>query len=48
MTQILSETRVKGSYRRYSLHLFYDYLDLIALKSVTKRDPLNMGIVCIP
>ena len=39
---------VKGSYRRYSLHFFYDYLDPIILKSVTKKDPLNMGIVRIP
>jgi hypothetical protein len=39
---------VKGSYRRYNLHLFYDYLDSILLKSVSKRDPLNMGIVWIP
>lgn len=39
---------IKGSYRRYSLHFFYDYLDPIVLKSVTKKDPLNMGIVRIP
>jgi hypothetical protein len=39
---------VKGSYRRYSLHLFYDYLDPIILRSVTRKDPLNMGIVWIP
>jgi hypothetical protein len=39
---------VKGSYRRYSLQFFFDYLDGITLKSVTKKDPLNMGIVRIP
>lgn len=39
---------VKGSYRRYNLHKFYDYLDPIILKTATSKDPLNMGIVRIP
>jgi hypothetical protein len=39
---------VKGSYRRYNLHAFYDYLEPIALKEVSNKDPWNMGIVPIP
>ncbi len=39
---------VKGSYRRYNLHFFYDYLEPIIHKKVTSKDPLNLGIVRIP
>jgi hypothetical protein len=39
---------VKGSLRQYNVHRYYDYLDDIILKSVTRKDPLAMGIVRIP
>jgi len=38
----------KGSYRRYNLQAFYDYLDPILHKAVTSKDPLNMAIIRIP
>ena len=39
---------VKGSLRQYNIHRFYEYLDPIILKAVTKKDPPSMGIVRIP
>lgn len=39
---------VKGSYRRYNLHRYFDYLQPICLKEATARDPDNMGIVHVP
>ncbi|OQX62638.1 MAG: hypothetical protein B6I38_08765 [Anaerolineaceae bacterium 4572_5.1] len=39
---------VKGSYRRYNLHAFFNYLEPIVLKSATTKDPENLGIVRIP
>jgi len=38
----------KGSYRRYNLHAYYDYLEPILHKAVTSKDPLKMAIVRIP
>jgi hypothetical protein len=40
--------RVKGSFRRYNLQSYFDYLSPIVHTAATGKDPLNMGIVRIP